>query len=222
LIRLFRWFTAAFTIVTLLILFTPFANFLSTGLTDAGPGRKKADLIVVLGGGAYRNGALTRASGERLLEGLLLYREGYGGRLIFSGATILEPSKKLLSTLLDAKDEPGATVVEALIMRDISVKLGVPEKALAVDPLSTNTYENLSNVMGYMEANSLKDCLIVTSPAHMLRARLVARRLGLSCRPAPVKDYTPFRTSAADRFTLMREVIWEYSALALYKIYGYI
>lgn len=226
LMRLLRFFFAAFTIIMLLVMFSPLPNFLATGLVGVEPRVKKASLIAVLGGGGYRNGTLGRASSERLLHGLLLYRDGYGGRIIFSGGTILEPSKKLLHTFLGSKGKlaegKDAVMAEASVMMEMALKLGVQDKAVTADIRSTNTYENLVNVKAYMDENSIKDCLIVTSAVHMNRAMLVAKRLGLDCRPAPVRDYTPFRSSPTDRFTLMREVVWEYLALALYRVYGYI
>lgn len=56
----------------------------------------------------------------------------------------------------------------------------------------------------------------------MKRAMGVADRLNLWCAPAPVADYTPYRTAAIERVHLMKDVLWEYLGLVLYRIYGYI
>lgn len=219
--RLIKWFSIAFTAVTLIIMFTPVANRLAEPLVVRGVEPKKADIIVVLGGGAYRNGVLGNASRERVIKGMLLYREGYAPRIIFSGGTLLEPSKKIIHILMGT-DEEASGVIEAKLMKEMATGLGIPEKDCAVDTGSLNTYENIRNVKSYMADNGLKTCLLVTSPTHMKRASLIARRLGLRFYPAPVTDSSAYRTGATDRLQLFRDVAWEYAGLLLYKVYGYI
>lgn len=112
--------------------------------------------------------------------------------------------------------------VEAAVMEKTAKGLGIPEADMAVDAYSTNTYENLVDVKEYMEKNGLRSCLLVTSPAHMLRASLVARKLGLECSPAPVGDYTRLRRSGIDRIALAREAAHEYAGILFYRIKGYL
>lgn len=215
------WFSALFTAGALFIMYTPVSNMMARPLVME-PEIQKAGIIAVLGGGAYKNGALGQASNERLLSGMLLYREGLAPKIIFSGGSILEPSKKIMHTVMrsDAAGDMGA--VEARLMEETALSLGIPVKDCAVDAGSTNTYENLKNVKGYMAENGLETCLIVTSPTHMRRSALVARKLGMNFHPAPVTDYTRYRTSALERLNLFHEAMWEYAGLVLYKVYGYI
>lgn len=202
-------------------MFTPAANILARPLI-IDENLKKADLIAVLGGGAYKDGSLGRASNERLIKGLLLYRQGYAPEVIFSGGTLVNLNDKLLHTVTGSNGIAHGGIIESEVMRDIAVKLGMPAKDFALEKSSLNTYENLKGVKKYMEENGLKTCIIVTSSTHMKRASLIASKLGLEFSPAPVKDYSPYRTSALERLTLLREVLWEYAGLALYKVYGYI
>lgn len=219
--RLIKWFSILFTASALIIMFTPVSNLVASRLVVSEE-LKRSDLIVVLGGGAYRNGVLGHASEERLIRGLLLYRDGYAPKVLFSGGALLKPSAKIFHTVFGVNAGDGSKVIESKLMEDTAVKLGLPEKASAADILSNNTYENLKETKKYMEANGLKSCLIVTSPTHMARAALVAKKLGLDFHPAPVRDYTGYRTTAAERVSLFREAAWEYLALLLYGAHGYI
>ena len=107
-------------------------------------------------------------------------------------------------------------------MYDNAIRLGLSEASIHLDRDSTHTYSNVVFAQEFMKDKVFKSCLLVSSPTHMYRVMSVASKLGLSCRAAPVADYTPFRRSAIDRVALLREVLWEYAGLAIYKVYGYI
>ncbi len=216
-----KWFCLAFTVLFLVVMYSPAANMLAAPLIMP-QSLVKADLIIVLGGGAYANGTLGGASNERLIHGMLLYKEGYGPRILFSGGTITDPARKILRSISGEEGVTAVSVVEAALMKEISATLGIPQRAVAADARSSNTYENLRNAKAYMDEKKLKTCLVVTGPTHMLRASLAAKKLGMGFYPAPVADYTAYRTSAFDRLGLFREVMWEYAGLALYKFKGYI
>ncbi len=216
-----EWFSFTFTFVMLVVMYTPFANWLARPLIVKEELRK-ADLIVVLGGGSYR-GSLGGISSERLLKGLILYREGYAPRIIFSGGALEGLSRKILHTVLGIKpsgeeDRPP----EADLMNGIASTLGVPGKDRAVDDTSLDTYENMLNVRKYMSENGLRTCLVVSSSTHMKRVVLVARKLRLACYPAPVSDYTGEMKGAFQRLALFKQVFWEYGGLAVYRLYGHI
>jgi len=221
--KLIRWFSLAFTAAALLVMYTPAANLLARTLTrDPPPVPERAGLIAVLGGGAFADGSLTGASNERLIKGLLLYRQGRAPRVIFLGGTIVSTSTKIIHTVAASRDRRAITVPEGGIMREVAVGLGLAPDVAAWDPLSPNTRENIVNLKAYMEENGIRDCLLVTSATHMLRASLLASKAGLECAPAPVRDYTPYITGPVGRVSLMYTVAWEYAALALYWLYGYI
>ena len=181
-------------------------------------------MIAILGGGAYRNGILSGASNERLLHGLRLYKSGLAGKVIFAGGSVLKPSQKISETVEGGEKRGPHTpdVVEALIMRDVSLSLGMDKSDLSIDADSLNTYENLRSIKEHMSERNMTSCLLVTSPTHMYRAIKVSRRLDMECAPAPVGDYTAYIGSPIGRLSLMRAVIWEYAAIVLYKSFGYI
>jgi uncharacterized SAM-binding protein YcdF (DUF218 family) len=213
-------FSVVFTATVLIVAFTGVAGVLARPLIVR-PDVRKVDLIVVLGGGAYENGVLGESSNERLVHGLLLYRDGYASAVLFVGGTIASPAGKIARTVL--KSEAAAPdVVESSIMRDIAARLGMPADALLAETASTDTYRNIKAVKQIMERWRFKECLLVTSPTHMKRTLLAAEKLGLRCYPAPVEDYTPHVRISAERIELMRLVVWEYAGIALYRLYGYI
>lgn len=216
-----KWFCFAFTVSFLAVMYSPAANMLAAPLIMP-QSLVKSDLIIVLGGGAYANGTLGGGSNERLIHGMLLYKDGYAPRIIFSGGTITDPARKILRSISGEDGVTAVSVVEAAIMKDVSARLGIPQGSVAADARSVSTYENLRNAKAYMDEKKLKTCLVVTSPTHMLRASLIAKKLDMNFYPAPVADYTGYRTSAFDRLGLFREVMWEYAGLVLYKIKGYI
>jgi uncharacterized SAM-binding protein YcdF (DUF218 family) len=214
-------FTAAFTAVTLAVIFTPAANMLARTLVVP-EDLRSAEIIVVLGGGAYENGSLGGASNERLLYAVTLFRDGYAPYLLFTGGSIVDTKEKIVHTVLKRSGAESIDVSEAQVMYSMALKTGIPAGALALDATSTNTFENLVHAKGYMDEKGLGKCLLVTSPTHMRRAALIAEKLKMDCRPAPVPDYTPYRRGAVDRLSLFMEVLWEYAGLVLYRVYGYI
>jgi len=215
------WLSIGFTAAMLSVMFTPLANMMAKPLVIDETPLQKTDVIAVLGGGAYPNGVLGGASNERLLRGLILYRQGYGKTVIFTGGSVNSMRDKLGHTVLGSRAE--MTVIgESVLMRQAALGLGMSEADTVFDDRSLNTYENLVFVRAYMEEKGLESVTIVTSPTHMRRAELIAKKLGLKFQSAPVADYTEYRRGAIDRLSLFRETLWEYLALVLYKIYGYI
>ena len=215
------WLSIGFTAAMLSVMFTPLANMMARPLVVDETPLQKTDVIAVLGGGAYPNGVLGGATNERLLRGLILYRQGYGKTVIFTGGSGNSMRDKLGHTVLGSRAE--MTVIgESVLMRQAALGLGMSEADTVFDDRSLNTYENLVFVRAYMEEKGLESVTIVTSPTHMRRAELIAKKLGLKFQSAPVADYTEYRRGAIDRLSLFRETLWEYLALVLYKIYGYI
>ncbi len=217
----FRKFAVVFTVIFLIIMYTPVANILAGTLTVT-PQVKKADLVVVLTGGAYSNGVLSSSSSRRFIKGLTLYREGFSSKILFTGGGISGLTKKIIHTATKSDDKTQITIQEGGIMYSTALTFGMPESEVFVDRLSTNTYENVVNTAAFMKERKLKTCLLVSSPTHMYRIMRVVRKVGVDCTPAPVGDYTGDVRGATGRLSLMRSVVWEYAALALYRINGYI
>src|SRR3989337_622213 len=122
---IFFGFCLVFTLTMLVVMFTPLANVLARPLVME-PDVKKSDLIIVMGGGAYPNGVLGEASGERFLAGILLYKEGFGKKEFFAGGSITGASKKIIHAIFKSAGTGAIDVVESTPLLDIAKKSGLP------------------------------------------------------------------------------------------------
>lgn len=215
-----RRFSIVFTAVFLTLMLTPLSNWMASPLVSGEGISRRTDLIAVLGGGAYSNGVLGAASNERLMKGVILYREGRAGKLLFAGGSVLPLGAKLGHTVLGAAGPPEGRFTEAGLMRALAASLGVPPADCLVEESSLSTFENLDNLKAYMEKEGMRSVTLVSSPLHMKRVELVSRKLGLDFTLSPALDATAHRTTPLARLHLMRDVLWEYSALALYWARG--
>jgi uncharacterized SAM-binding protein YcdF (DUF218 family) len=216
------WFCVAFTAAFLIVMLTPVANWLASPLIEVEGPPRKTDIIAVLGGGAYANGVLGAASNERLIKGVLLYRQGRAPKIIFSGGSVLGIKAKLGHTVLGLVNADEGRVNEAALMREIAVGMGVPLGDCLVEDKSLSTFENLRNIKAYMEREGMRSALLVSSPLHMKRTALTAGKLGLDFKLSSAFDATMHKTTPIARIHLMRDVLWEYSALGLYWLRGQI
>lgn len=135
-----------------------------------------AEAIVILGG-CTRSKLSPRPwievpeSGDRLLYGAKLYREGRAPRLILAGGRI---------------EWRRAGKAESVDMAELVETMGVPRSAILQDPLSLNTRENAVNVKKILEANQLQGpVLLVTSAIHMPRSMAIFRRLEMDAIATP-------------------------------------
>jgi len=215
-----RWFCYGFTVASFAVMLTPLPNWLaSTLVVDEGQ-PVRTDLVAVLGGGAYANGVLGGASNERLIKGVMLYREGRAPKIIFTGGSVLGVRAKLGHTVLGVDKGPSGRFAEAVLMREAAVRMGLPERDCLVEANSLSTFENLANLKAYMDKEGMKRATLVSSPMHMRRVELVAGRLGIDCYLSPAPDATLHKTTPIARVHLMRDVLWEYMALGLYWMRG--
>jgi uncharacterized SAM-binding protein YcdF (DUF218 family) len=141
----------------------------------------KADTIVILGGairGAYppRIWPEVMESGDRILYGAKLYRDGRAPKVILSGGRI------------DWRAN-AANIGEAQDMKTLLTFMGVPESAMLLDNTSLNTYQNAVNVKAILQKEHLAGpLLLVTSAKHMPRSMAIFKKLGMNAIAAPT-DY---------------------------------
>lgn len=218
--KIVKWSCYVFTIAALIVMLTPLPNWMAAPLLVEEGAETKTDIIAVLGGGAYSNGVLGGASNERLIKSVLLYRDGRAGKIVFTGGKVVGVAAKLGHTVLGAANEGNGRFVEAALMRDIAVGMGVPIEDCLLEENSLSTYENLKNLKALMEREGLRTATIVTSPLHMRRAAMTAGKLGIDFTAAPAPDATMHKTTPIARVHLMRDVLWEYSAFGLYWLRG--
>ena len=180
---------------------------------QAGPEGAAPWFIVVLAGGCRADprlplsSYLTLESQARLVEGIILYRQLPGSRLVLSGGGLM------------------ATGAEARAMAEVARALGVNPQDLVLEGGSRHTED---------QAHNLKKLLgdrpfwLVTSAAHLPRALALFRKQGLKPIPAPagnlarkVEKFSLFGLVPGSGGVKNAETAWhEYLGLAWLKLQG--
>lgn len=208
--RLRPWFIrilAALGFVFLLVVATPVADYLAQPLRIEGQLRS-AEAIVVLGGGAYRDGVASMGSLARAVYGLTLLRAGYAPRLLLAGGR--------------ARPDTG---LEALAMKKLLEGIGASSELLETEERSTRTYSNALESARILQPQGATHILLVTHATHMLRAKLAFERAGFTVYPAPIPWDRPPTTRAKPRLgriNLLYNVLYEYGGLVLYWWRGWL
>jgi uncharacterized SAM-binding protein YcdF (DUF218 family) len=166
---------------------------------------RRADVIVVLGGGVTWPGYLMCDSFARLRQGVWLHDRGYAERLLFSGASGGAPRVR----------------PEAEIMREVAVQMGVPPEDIVVEPRALRTWDNGREVAAIMRREGWTSALLVTDALHMRRARRVFARQGIEAVPSP--SYSPelIGHSPAHGLLMLQEIGYEAAALLFYRLKGW-
>lgn len=126
--------------------------------------------VVVLGGGTSSDPSIpltARLSGAtlaRLVEGVRVYRQLPGSRLVLSGAGVFGSGS------------------DAESMSALALALGVAREDIVVDPGSPDTETQARNIRQIVKG---EPCVLVTSAAHMRRSMALFRKAGLDPIPAP-------------------------------------
>lgn len=169
--------------------------------------------VVVLGGGVWDDGRLsptarlTESSVCRLAEGIRLWRQIPGSKLLLSGGRVYTP------------------IPEAQAMAELARGLGVPDSALVLETDSRDTGEQARLVAGMVGDERV---VLVTSAAHMPRSIALFRRQGIYPVPAS-SDFMVKRGQSGDpsRFfpssvgiEVWETVIHEAAGMAWSKITG--
>ena len=146
-------------------------------------------------------------NGERVTEGVKLYKEGYAHKMIMSGGP--------LTWRLSA----------AAWMKKQAVTMGVPSEAIWLEDRSRSTYENATFSLPFAERQKWKSVLLVTSPTHSRRAKMIFARIftkaGIKTIIYPA-EVTNFKLSGWwQRHDDTQLVVWEYVSLVYYFLKGY-
>mgnify|MGYP002629130778 CR=1 FL=1 len=118
-------------------------------------------VIVILGSANWASGP-SPALRRRTLYGAKLFHESKDAYVVACGGLLKHPP------------------IEAEVMRDILRSAGVPDEVIRLETRSTTTGENLNFVLPILDEFGTRSIILVTDWYHLPRAKLVARRLGLS------------------------------------------
>ncbi len=143
--------------------------------------------VVVLAGGASDDSELppssdlSRETLKRLVEGIRVYRDFPGSKLILSGGC--------------PKD---GEIKEARLMRAVALYLGVPKKDVIIDDKSPSTAEQAKTLEPILKGS---DFILVTSATHLRRAAETFKKRGLNPFELPA-DYLAKRGPNETEFFL--------------------
>jgi uncharacterized SAM-binding protein YcdF (DUF218 family) len=156
-----------------------------------------SDAIVVLGASQY-NGVPSPVFAARLSHALVLYNEGVASHIVTVGGK-----------------QPGDTYTEAESGATYLHQHGVPRSALVALQTGRDTLRSLEAVKAAFAARDWHSAVLVTDPWHCLRARTMARDLGIKA------DTSPERTgpAVASRSVEIRYIARETEAYIYYKIF---
>ena len=110
----------------------------------------KSDVIVAISGGE---------TDARTREAVALYKDGWAGHIIFSGAALDPNSPSNAKTMATAAEQQG-----------------VPSLAIELDEAAANTRQNALGVEAIMKREGYTSMILVTSPYHQRRADITFRR----------------------------------------------
>ena len=128
---------------------------------EAGCGR--ADAIVAVSGGDTT---------ARANEAIKLYKNGWAGILVFSGA---------------AADKTGPS--NAAVMKQQAIDAGIDPNVILIEETSETTTENAAETISLFKKHNITSAILVTSAYHERRALLEfdRRALGVDVRAHPVE-----------------------------------
>jgi len=175
----------ALAVATLWVLSTPWiANEMLRSLQNATPPTPeqlaRAQAIVILGGGSYRDAP--EYDGQDTANEVTLERLRYGARL--ARATGLP--------VAITGGAPSGGTPEAELMREVlQTDFGVASRWL--ETASRDTHENAALLAPQLRQAGVKEIVLVTHVWHMRRAQAAFEKQGLAVLPAPTRFTQPFR-----------------------------
>jgi len=167
--------------------------------------------IVVLAGGSIVDSDIpitsqfANAGLVRLIEGIKLYRELQGTKLIFSGGAGSNP------------------ISNAKLMADLSISLGVPKSDIILETKSTSTFDEARLIKPIVKSERF---LLVTSASHMFRSIALFNKMGMNPIPAPtghlVKHYRDGISFVPDSLNIFKSkiIFYEFLGLVKEKLFG--
>lgn len=150
--------------------------------------RAPADVIIVLGAAQY-DGQPSPVYRARLEHALMLYREGYATRLLFTGG-----------------NRPGDRFTEAEAGRAFARTQGVPAQNILLESRGRTTWQSLQAAAAIMRRHHLQRALLVSDPFHAFRLRRMARDLQMQAGVSPVA-HSRIRSGRLKAQYILREMV---------------
>lgn len=183
----------------LMLLYSPLLQYLATPLTVKDK-LTRAEAIVVLSGGWESADRLGKSTMERYNYAIKLFQDGYAPLLIFSGGNL--------------DNRPA----EADQMAEMAISDGFPDDDVVSENSSSTTWENVLFTKRILKEKNISGIILVTSPYHMRRAKMMFEEKGVKVTALPVPNSEIYTAGGSRRLTLTKVVLLEYVKLALYRL----
>ncbi len=158
---------------------------------------QKVDVIIVLGYPADSNGEPSSTMKARVDKGVELFKQGYAQHMIFTGAAVYNQ------------------FVEAEVMADYAVSLGVPPEVISRETHATDTLENAANSVAIMQRNNWHSAIVITTPYHTRRAYQLFLR-----HPIDVSIVAADQPLDLTVFQRLDAILHEFGAYVWYAVSG--
>lgn len=188
----------------LLVFHSPFLWWIAEPLRISNP-PVRSDVIAVLAGGVGESGLAGQGYQERVQWAVNLYQQGYADHLLFCSGYVL-------------------SMQEAVLMRALAVELGVPKDKIILEKRPVNTYDYIVYLKEYLQRHNWNSVMIVSSPYHMRRVSLVAKKVlpQYRVRLSPLKQTEFFGNRGEVKIRHVRAILHEYLGLVYYAYKKYI
>ena len=177
------------------VLLFPVAQVFFFGKTDY---RRPADVVVVFGAQVHGSGVASTSLNDRMTTAIQLYKDHLVKRLLVSGGV----------------GESGFN--EAIVMRDIAVKAGVPARDVAVDSNGVSTNATVTDTVPFFGGDGWTRILAVSQFYHLPRIKLAYQRAGWNVLTVPAGTSSPIPQTP---YSVVREIpaFWVYYLEAVFR-----
>lgn len=197
-------FCGALLFFYLMLFYTPLIWFLARPLVIS-EGPRKADAVVIFGGGVGEAGKPGRSTIERTRHGVSLLKRGYAPIAVFS-----------TGYMYDYK--------EAEDMKLLAQSLGIERSSIILEQKASSTYENIIFVKDILKSTDAKRIILVSSPYHMLRSKLVFKKVWpeIEVIYSPVTKSEFYDETTGSRTAQIWAIWHEYAGILFYFLRGHI
>ncbi len=130
----------------------------------------KSDVIVIFGAAIAYRGRPSLILKMRIMQGLKLYKNGFSKYFILTGGVGWAPP------------------AESVVMKNILLKNGIPEKNIFLETKSKSTKSQVSYAISIIKKQKWKNALLVSDPIHMYRIKKYFSYSGIQAYSAPVRN----------------------------------
>jgi uncharacterized SAM-binding protein YcdF (DUF218 family) len=135
---------------------------------------RSADVIIVLGAGQM-NGEPSPVFRTRLDRAFELYHNAFSPLVILTGGI-----------------GEGEDISDSRVGKDYLIRRGIQEDHIVIEEESRTTKQNLFFAREIMNGYDARSALLVSHDFHMMRAKNMARDMGMVIFPAPVQTKNTF------------------------------